>query len=172
LGQFQGHRPESASGPIRLAVLGAARNWSDRYRPVLERRREIFKIVGIHDTVAQRATVEAARFRTDAVLGMRSLIARPEVDALLAFTDGWTRTMALRFAAESTKPTLALVAESDLPAIVGEEVLGLGRLVFDLPSESAPIEAILDQFARYVRHGEIEDLRIWDDLVRSGTASN
>lgn len=148
--------------PVRLGVIGVGRPWVERYRPVAERRRDLVRIVAVHDAVAQRAVAEAQRWRAESVDGLRRLMRRPDVDGLVLFSGGWSDPKAVEFAAEAGLPCLVAATTSDLLRW-SDLFRGGGALFrFEWMAGPASAERSLIAFADHVT-GVRTDLPGWDE---------
>ncbi|MDX2039225.1 MAG: Gfo/Idh/MocA family oxidoreductase [Isosphaeraceae bacterium] len=124
---------EGDSDRIRLGIIGLGRLWQVRHRPALERLGDRFRITAIHDAVAARAKREAARIGCAAAGGLRALVERTDVDALLISTPSWFGLHPIRIACEVGKPVYAAPAAALEPearaAVIDAEVRAAGIAV-------------------------------------------
>ena len=89
---------------IRLGVIGLGRLWEARHKPALARVRDQARVVAVHDQVLRRAEVEARSLGCAACEGLRALIGRDDVDAVLVLTPQWFGAHPIGIAAEAGKP--------------------------------------------------------------------
>lgn len=123
--------------PIRLAVIGLGRCWSDRFREAIGRRPDRFRVVALYDTIRQRAQTEAVRLGCHAASSMRALIDSPEIDAVGLLGSSWDRPVALRAALTAGKPCLISGTYRDvLPEFAAESAVARHskpKIMLDLP---------------------------------------
>ena len=93
---------------VRLAILGLGPAWDIRYAPAVERMRRAGRIsvAGVFDSVFTRAHHAASHFETCPASGVRSLLERTTVDAVLILERGWQDRYPINVAFELGKPTL------------------------------------------------------------------
>lgn len=88
----------------RLGVIGLGRLWEARHRPALERLPDCFKVTSVFDQVPARSQREAARLGCAAARGLRELVNREDVDAILLSTPCWFGLHPILLTCEAGKP--------------------------------------------------------------------
>lgn len=93
-----------AERKIRLGLVGLGSAWEDRHRPALRTLADRFEVRAVCDQVRHRAEQVASQFQADVVDGFRSLIARPDVEAILMLAPQWYGPLPIFAACEMKKP--------------------------------------------------------------------
>lgn len=96
---------------VRIAILGLGTDWRERLSPAFEKMSSRLRVVAVYDDVAREARAAAARWRAVPVLGVRPLLMRRDVDAVLLRSVGWRQNW-----------VLDQVQQRQLPILVGPEV--------------------------------------------------
>jgi predicted dehydrogenase len=89
---------------LNVGIIGLGPAWEVRYRPVLKRLRDRIRVRAIYDGVSNRAQLAASDLEADVMLGVQSLIARPDVRAVLLLDPLWYGYVPLQFACKHGKP--------------------------------------------------------------------
>lgn len=94
----------SGRAAVNVGIIGAGPIWESRYRPALEALKKRLRVRAVHDWVAARAEQVAADLDAQPVQGIRSLIERPDIQAVLLLDPGWYGYEPLRLLATLRKP--------------------------------------------------------------------
>lgn len=89
---------------IQVGILGLGPVWEARYRPALENLSRRIRVCAIHDPVATRAEIAAAAFGADLAVGVRELLDRRQVRAVLLLDSGWYADRPLRWICQRGMP--------------------------------------------------------------------
>lgn len=88
---------------LRVGLIGLGPHWETRYRPALRALRDRFDVRAIFDQVAHRARQAAREFDAVVADGLRALVERQDVEAVLLLSRQWMGTLPILFAAEAEK---------------------------------------------------------------------
>lgn len=89
---------------INLGIIGLGPAWESRYEPALEWLSGRAQVRAVYDAVSARAEQVAAAHGARPVLGIRALLTRDDVDAVMVLDRAWYAEIPLRFLAEIPKP--------------------------------------------------------------------
>lgn len=96
---------------VKIGIVGLGCDWLESLAPALEKMQTRFRVVGVYDDVSVTAQQWAERIRTQTVLGVRPLLTRNDLDAVLLGTIGWQGDW-----------LLDLLQSSKLPVLLGPDV--------------------------------------------------
>jgi predicted dehydrogenase len=103
---------------LEIGLIGLGPEWEEQYRPALGGLRQRLRVTAVYDFVASRGAQVAAELGAAHVTGMRALLERADVAAVLIPDTAWTGLWPLRFAMEYRKPAfIARVGEQPLAEI-------------------------------------------------------
>lgn len=88
---------------LNVGIIGLGPDWETRYRPALARLSGRLRVAAIYDPVAPRAARAAAELQAVCVGGVRALVGRPDIRAVLVFDPAWRQLAPLRFALDGRK---------------------------------------------------------------------
>jgi predicted dehydrogenase len=91
---------------LRLGIVGHGREWQTRYLPALRLIRERFQVSAVYHSVAALADSVADDFGAVRCDGIRKLVARDDVDAILLLENDWYRLSPISAACEYGKAVL------------------------------------------------------------------
>lgn len=74
---------------LRIGVIGLGKDWQNRYLPALRSLRDRFQVVGVYSSVSVLGESAARDLDCPFFEGYRSLIAQPELDAILLLEEDW-----------------------------------------------------------------------------------
>lgn len=123
---------------LRVGIIGLGRLWESRHKPSLLRLADRFQITAVYDQVHRRAELEAAQVGGAACEGLRSLIERPDVDAVYLLTPQWFGLHPVELAREAGKAIYCALPLADDP----DE---LARLADRVEASGVPL---MPEFAR------------------------
>jgi predicted dehydrogenase len=90
---------------LRIGLIGLGPDWEQHYRPALEGLTRRLRIAAVYDTVASRAEQLALEFGAVPCTGLRRLLDRPDVAAVLLLDTAWHGESPLQMAVDYGKPT-------------------------------------------------------------------
>ncbi len=76
---------------VKVGVVGLGSDWQQRLSPAIDKMQSRVRVVAVCDDVAINARAAAARWQADSILGIRSLLMRQDIDAVLLRSVGWQR---------------------------------------------------------------------------------
>ena len=127
---------------IRLGLIGLGDAWETRHRSALLSLIDRFEVRAVCAEVACRAEQVAREFSADAIDGFRSLMARPDVDAVLLLSSSWYGALPILASCDAGKAIYcASSLEIDLEKAqeVKRRVEQSGiAFMFELPRRYAP----------------------------------
>ena len=94
---------------VNVGVIGLGPQWDCGYRAALDRLRSRIAIRAVYDAVEGRAAQVAAAWNADTADGIRALVERPDVRAVLLLDTAWHRTRPFEFVLASRKPAFLSV---------------------------------------------------------------
>lgn len=100
---------------LRVGIIGLGRLWESRHKPSLARLADRFQITAVYDQVYRRAELEAAQLGCAASEGLRSLIERPDVDAVYLMTPQWFGSHPIDLARQAGKAVYCALPPADDP---------------------------------------------------------
>lgn len=74
---------------LQVGIVGLGSAWESRYRPALRALSDRFQVRAVCEHVAHRAEQVAKEFGAAQVDGFRSMVRRPDVDAVLLLDSNW-----------------------------------------------------------------------------------
>ncbi|MGD9857055.1 MAG: hypothetical protein AB7U20_19070 [Planctomycetaceae bacterium] len=116
---------------VRIALVGLGTDWQQRLSPAFEKMHSRVRVVAVFDDVALTALTAAGKWQAEAVLGVRQLLMRQDVDAILLRSAGWQRDW-----------LLDRLRERQLPVLLGPEVV-LSRRQLDAWYRSSEDEGVI-----------------------------
>lgn len=105
---------------LEIGLIGLGPEWEEQYRPALGGLRQRLRVTAVYDFVASRGAQVAAELGAAHVTGMRALLERVDVAAVLILDSAWTGLWPLRFAIEHRKPAFVARVGENLLAEVDE----------------------------------------------------
>ncbi len=96
---------------VKVGVVGLGSDWVQRLSPAIEKMQSRVRVVAVCDDIAISARAAATRWHADAILGVRALLMRQDIDAILLRSAGWQRDW-----------LLDCLRERKLPILLGPEV--------------------------------------------------
>lgn len=96
---------------LRIGVIGLGERWESRYRPALAALSDRFEVRAVYAPVALLAENGASKLDANTCEGYRSLLVRPDIDAVLILSCDWLGTLPAMAACEYGK---AIFAAADL----------------------------------------------------------
>ena len=100
---------------LRVGIIGLGRLWESRHKPSLARLADRFQVTAVYDQVHRRAELEAAQLDCAASEGLRSLVERPDVDAVYLLTPQWFGVHPIHLACEAHKAVYHALPPADDP---------------------------------------------------------
>ncbi len=156
---------------FKIGVIGPGAEWETRYRPALERLSGRLQVTAVYDAVANRGEQLAAEMRAAPVTGMRALLERPDVEAVLILDRAWHGLWPVRFAVEAGKPVyIAGSFDEDLAALqdLQRDAATRGLVVMpELRLRATPAGMRLRELTA-ARVGPIERLDVLADAAPEG----
>lgn len=110
--------------PVRLGIIGLGKLWETRHRPSLERMRDKFRVVAVHDQVLERGRRTASLIRCECAESLTSLMEHPSVEAVCLLAPQWFGTHPIEMAARLGRPSYCSV-----PVTSHQEAKRLGELI-------------------------------------------
>ncbi len=95
---------------IRVGLIGLGDHWQSRHHPALRALTDRFEVRAICCEVAQRAEKVAQEFNAFAMDGFRAMIARDDIDAILALATDWAGPMPILAACDAGKSVYSSAA--------------------------------------------------------------
>ncbi|MEX0726123.1 MAG: Gfo/Idh/MocA family oxidoreductase [Planctomycetaceae bacterium] len=89
---------------IRTGILGLGTHWDDRYGPVLKSLRQRMNVRAVYNCVTNRAEQIASEMGANVVQGIRSLMERSDIQAVLWIDPAWHGIYPLQAALSYGKP--------------------------------------------------------------------
>lgn len=100
---------------LNIGIIGLGPDWETLYLPALRQLSGRLRVTAVYDAVAARGVQAADLLRAWPMTGVRALINRADVKAVLILDTGWHGPAPLEFAIEYEKPALvALPFEFDM----------------------------------------------------------
>jgi predicted dehydrogenase len=152
---------------LEIGLIGLGPEWDEQYRPALSGLRQRLRVTAVYDFVASRGAQVAAEIGAAHLTGMRALLERADVAAVLILDTAWTGLWPLRFATEYRKPAfIARVAEQALPEL--EELHAAAQeagvlLVPELRHRTDPATMRLRELTA-TRLGPVESMEVEVDI--------
>lgn len=88
---------------LRIGLVGLGSHWDTRHKPALRALSTRFEIRAVFDQVSHRAKRAADEFGACAVEGYRSLICRPDIDAVLVLDRQWNGMLPVLAACDANR---------------------------------------------------------------------
>jgi predicted dehydrogenase len=89
---------------VNVGVIGLGPQWESGYRAALERLESRIAVRAVYNAVESRAAQVAAASNADVSDGMRALLERPDVRAVLVLDTAWHHGLPFEFVLSSGKP--------------------------------------------------------------------
>lgn len=89
---------------LDVGLIGLGPEWERRYRPALLKLRHRMRVRAIHTAVSSLAEQTAAEWQCDVVVGLRALIERSDIRAVLILDTAWYGAVPAEFACRKGKP--------------------------------------------------------------------
>jgi hypothetical protein len=105
---------------LQIGLIGLGPEWEEQYRPALGGLRQRLRVTAVYDFVASRGAQVAAELGAAHLTGMRALLERADVAAVLILDTAWTGLWPVRFAVEYRKPAFVARVGGHLPAELEE----------------------------------------------------
>lgn len=132
---------------LNIGLIGLGPDWEPLYAPALARLSRRLRVAAVYDSVHSRAVQAADQLRAWPMTGIRSMLARSDIKAVLVLETGWHGLAPIELAVEHELPAfLAAPFEAEVQQL--ERVSGAagsaGVLMMPcLPLRSAPASARL-----------------------------
>ena len=91
---------------VRIALLGLGSDWEESLLPAVEKMASRLRVVAVYDDLSFAARIPASRLQADLTLGIRPLLWRRDVDAVLLRSLGWQGDWLLHRLQERKLPVL------------------------------------------------------------------
>ena len=117
---------------LNIGLIGLGPDWETLYVPALRQLSKRLRVTAVYDAVAARGVQAADLLRAWPVSGLRALISRADVKAVLILDPGWHGLTPLEFAIEYEKPAfIAAPFEFELHELesVHQRAASSGRLL-------------------------------------------
>lgn len=105
---------------LNIGIIGLGPDWETRHRPALARLSQRIRVVAVYDAVAPRALRVAQDLRAVAAPGIRAVMARSDVRALLVLDAAWHGLAPLRMGVEHGKPLYVAMPVAAPPKALSE----------------------------------------------------
>lgn len=103
---------------LNVGIIGCGPAWESRYYPAIQRLSDRLRPVAIYHAVPSTGELLATGLKVGYAAGIHSLIARPDIEAILLLDSHWHGFIPLQFACEYRKPVfIAGSLGEDLPRI-------------------------------------------------------
>ncbi len=89
---------------VRIGIVGLGPQWDDRYGPILKSLRRRIDVRAIYDCVTHRAEQVSSELGANVVHGVRALMERSDIQAILWLDPAWLGIFPLRSALQFGKP--------------------------------------------------------------------
>lgn len=89
---------------LNIGLIGLGPDWETLYAPALRQLSRRVRVTAVYDAVASRAVQAADQLRAWPVGGVRALLCRHDVKAVLVLDAGWQGLAPLEFAIEHERP--------------------------------------------------------------------
>lgn len=89
---------------LKIGLIGLGTEWEEHYRPALEGLTHRLRVAAVYDAVPSRAAQAAQELGALPYAGLRRLLHRPEIAAVLILDTAWQAEWPLRLALEHGKP--------------------------------------------------------------------
>lgn len=103
---------------LRIGIIGLGPDWEAVYRPALARLSQRLHVAAVYDPVAPRAARACEGSTAACLSGMRAVLGRADVAAVLWLDGAWHRLAPLQFAIEHRKPIYVGAAVSAPVAVM------------------------------------------------------
>jgi predicted dehydrogenase len=127
---------------IRVGLIGLGDAWETRHRSALLGLVDRFEVRAVCAEVARRADQVASDFKAEVEDGFRTLIVRPDIDAVLMFSSGWFGSLPILAACDAGKAVYCAAAlDVDLARAreIRQRVEESGiAFMFEFPRRHAP----------------------------------
>jgi hypothetical protein len=148
---------------LEIGLIGLGPEWEEQYRPALGGLRQRLRVTAVYDFVASRGAQVAAEIGAAHVTGMRALLERADVAAVLILDTAWTGLWPVRFAVEYRKPAFIARVGEHLPAELEERHAAAQEagvlLVPELRHRATPATMRLRELTA-TRLGPVESLEV------------
>ncbi len=88
---------------LRIGVIGQSRDWKTVYGPLLMQMRDRYEVRSVYNSVSALADQVAHQFDADNESSFRSMVARPDIDAVIALESDWYGALPIYAACEAGK---------------------------------------------------------------------
>ncbi len=127
---------------IRLGIVGIGRSWERRHAPALRALCERFEVRAVCDPIGHRARQAAEQFGATPVDGVRALVNREDLDAVMLLSSKWYGEIPILAACEAGKAIYCgstIDLESDQAVRVRKQVRDAGiAFMAEFPHRVAP----------------------------------
>ena len=89
---------------LRIGIIGLGPDWDSVYRPALLRLAQRLRVTAVYDSVVPRANRAAEELQAVSVTGIRAVLDRREVRAVLCLDQAWYGLAPLKLAVDHGKP--------------------------------------------------------------------
>ena len=132
---------------LNIGLIGLGPDWETLYAPALARLSRRLKVAAVYDSVHSRAVHAADQLRAWPVTGIRSMLTRSDIKAVLVLESGWQGLAPIELAVEHELPAFLaspFEAEGEQLERVSRAAAGAGVLLMPcLPLRSTPASARL-----------------------------
>ena len=132
---------------LNIGLIGLGPDWETLYAPALGRLSRRLKVTAVYDSVHSRAVQAADQLRAWPLTGIRSMLTRSDIKAVLVLESGWHGLAPIELAVDHELPAfLASPFEADVQHLerVSRAAGSAGVLMMPcLPLRSAPASARL-----------------------------
>ncbi|MFN0195919.1 MAG: Gfo/Idh/MocA family oxidoreductase [Planctomycetaceae bacterium] len=89
---------------VRIGIVGLGPQWDERYGPILKSLRRRIAVRAVYDCVTHRAEQVSSELGANVVQGVRALMERSDIQAILWLDPAWLGIFPLRSALQFGKP--------------------------------------------------------------------
>ncbi len=88
---------------LRIGLIGQSRDWKSVYGPLLMQMRDRFEVRSVYNSVSALADQVAHQFDADNEDSYRSMVARPDIDAIITLESDWYGVLPIFAACDAGK---------------------------------------------------------------------
>jgi predicted dehydrogenase len=127
---------------LRIGLIGQSRDWKTVYGPLLMQMRDRYEVRSVYNSVAALADQVAHQFDADSEASFRSMVARPDIDAVIALESDWYGALPIYAACDAGKAVFCgsdVQLDSSTMEEVRQRVSDSGiAFISELPRRFAP----------------------------------
>lgn len=127
---------------LRVGVVGIGDAWDSRHRPALRALSDRFEVRAVTSEVSARSERAAREFNAVATDGFRTLVTRPDIDAVLALAPEWYGSLPIFAACDAGKAVFSaaeLAADPAQARAIRDRVVSSGiAFMAEFPRRQAP----------------------------------